>query len=145
MERLEPRSKVKKISAAVILGMASVFTSHVGQIMVIENQCITKPSTKSTEAALEDALSKINSLSYKRYDDPGGFKFLFGDFDEDDGKVRCGGIARIACAELAKDGFETHISFEAHGIMAHYYAIVSKDGKTWRIDGSPPYTKATPQ
>jgi hypothetical protein len=135
---------VKKLLALPLIASLSLPLIHALKLERIQHRCDSTRSRaadtfRPQEDDINDAIGKVNSLQYKSITDRGGLKFITGDFDEDDGRVRCGGVARIVSESLAEKGFDTRIYLEGYpdGTM-HYYAIVRKSGRSWRINGSPP-------
>jgi len=117
---------------------AGIDESHRRQLNAIHLQCViirTKShSLLAPEEDIESVLKALNTLKEKNWDDEGGLKFITGDFDIDDGKTRCGGIAHEICRKLSSCGFDTTIGLE----FFHYYAVVRKGDRSWKIKGSPP-------
>jgi hypothetical protein len=125
---------VKKLLALPLIASLSLPLIHALKLERIQHRCDSTRSRaadtfRPQEDDINDAIGKVNSLQYKSITDRGGLKFITGDFDEDDGRVRCGGVARIVSESLAEKGFDTRIYLEGYpdGTM-HYYAIVRKSG-----------------
>ncbi len=66
----------------------------------------------------------------------GGMEFWAGDFYIRDGKARCGGFAADACREGSQCGFTSEIVRELNWSGVHYYAILSRDGESFRVERS---------
>jgi len=132
--------KARNLLFGTLLATAGVVTSHVCQIKNIENKCdeIRKKSSetlKEPEELVREGELYVNQCidGYKE-----DYDFILGDFEVEEGKARCGGTARTFAEYMSSKGFDTDIEVEINFPHVHYFAIASKDGETYRFDGTPP-------
>jgi len=135
-------NKIAKCLGALTVVGSGILYSHSSQIDTINEECdelrakyqyvATDPSAEVREVVSELG---VDITEYET-----GWGFILGDFEIEDGKSRCGGVAAEACRRLSERGFDTQICFEITKWGFHYFAQVSKDERYWRIEGGPKVT-----
>lgn len=136
------RGRGKSILALAAVSVAVIPAVHLMRLHAIELKCSAYRRQAingiSPELAVREALAELNRRNYKNCTDPGGYDFILGDFKEEQGKVRCGGAARIFAETLARRGFQTQIRMAWVGMSLHYFTVATKEGQTWTLKGTPP-------
>jgi hypothetical protein len=129
------KSICKFLALTTVVSAGIITKSHQDKLQQIKNEIEKIPPTLKTSSIDED-IESIKCAVCKKIKTYGGLEFVWGDFEVRNGEARCGGIAKQACFEGAKNGFESDIKLEFSGFFKlHYYAVLSRDGHRYRFDG----------
>lgn len=128
----------------------TVLASHKYQIANIQYECRENMERCIACNPVEKDVEAIRDIANGKADEYGGsLEFIIGDFEvrERNGKTeaRCGGVAKVVALEASKRGFEVSLELEIISpTRAHYYALLTRDGCTYRIDGQTGNLSITP-